>query len=257
METTIFQNQFVRTSRIKKAIADLWFLHGFGESGLSFREAFSSPLARRFNLFVPDFPGFGASPYQRRYADLPAVTDLLKRMIRKFSGRKPIGLIAHSLGGVIGTWICEQLKSQMIAYVSVEGNLTRSDTFFSGLAAKASSAEKFYRDFLREIYRRGANDEALQRYFASLRFCDPRALSGWGRSGVKATGDDRSGREFAVLPCPKIYFWGDQSAPRESLDFLKTHSLNNRCFKGAGHWPMIDRPIEFYQSAAGFFCSNL
>ncbi|MBI2083861.1 MAG: alpha/beta hydrolase [Deltaproteobacteria bacterium] len=252
MEILLFENLFLRTSKVRKATADLWFIHGFGESGLSFREAFSSPLARRFNLFVPDFPGFGVSPYQKKFSTLPAVTELFARVIKKFSRKRPICLVAHSLGGVIGTWICERLHSQVVGYISVEGNLTRSDTFFSGLAAKAASPEKFYHDFLREIYRRSGDDESLQRYFASLRFSDPRGLVGWGRSGVKATGDNLSGREFAALRCPKIYFWGNQSAPQESVDFLKAYSLANRCFKGSGHWPMIDQSREFYESVTEF-----
>ena len=55
---------FLRTHLNTKSSAHIWFLHGFGESSLSFEEAFFSELVESYSLFVPDLPGFGVSPPQ-------------------------------------------------------------------------------------------------------------------------------------------------------------------------------------------------
>jgi len=161
--------------------------------GLSFREAFSSPLAEAHNLFVPDLPGFGVSPYQPGRSSLRDSARLLGDLIRKLSPNRPIVLLGHSLGGIIGTWLAAKLE-RVIAYLSIEGNLTRSDTFFSGLAAKAAVPQEFHSYFAGEIYKKMAANLPLQRYYASLRLADPRALLEWGKSGVEATGECRSVR---------------------------------------------------------------
>ncbi|MBI4196310.1 MAG: alpha/beta hydrolase, partial [Deltaproteobacteria bacterium] len=219
-----------------------------GESGLSFREAFDSPLAKNFRLFAPDFPGFGVSPFQSRRGSLRGSTRLLGELIDQFSKGRPILLVAHSLGGIVGTWTVQERPKQVRAYISIEGNLTRSDTFFSGLAAKAKSAGKFYHFFKGQILAKARGHEELERYFASLRFADPRALIAWGRSGVEATGLDRSGEEFAGLTCRKIYFWGEESMAHRSREFLRDKDIDHRCFKKCGHWPMIEKPKECYEA---------
>ncbi len=247
-------NLFIRAHKSPKGSADIWFVHGFGESGLCFREAFSSPLAEGYNLFVPDFPGFGVSPYQPGQDTVQDSADLLERLIQKLSPRRPIVLLAHSLGGIIGTWLAAKLD-RVVASISVEGNLTKSDTFFSGLAAKADSPQEFHSYFAGEIYKKMAADLPLQRYYASLRLADPRALIAWGRSGVAATGECRSGEEFAALKVKKCYLWGDKSTPKETWRFIEANSLPNRCFRGAGHWPMIDQTDKFYETVLNLIVS--
>ena len=55
---------FLRTHLNTKSSAHIWFLYGFGESSLSFKEAFFSELVESYSLFVPDLSGFGVSPPQ-------------------------------------------------------------------------------------------------------------------------------------------------------------------------------------------------
>jgi len=47
------------SSAIQGDRPSLVFLHGLGESGLSFSKAFERPELARFNLVVPDLLGFG------------------------------------------------------------------------------------------------------------------------------------------------------------------------------------------------------
>ena len=43
------------------------FIHGIGESGLSFLVAFHSSLPSNFNIIVPDLLGFGKSSHATNY----------------------------------------------------------------------------------------------------------------------------------------------------------------------------------------------
>lgn len=255
MDIIVKNGVLIRRERQEGNRADIWFVHGFGESGLSFREVFESDLYKNFNLYVVDLPGFGVSPFQEERATVQGSTQAVEALIREISLNREVILVGHSLGGVIGTWLCQTLKQQVVAYASIEGNLTKADTFFSSLAAQAESAEKFYQSFCQEIVKKMQEDEVLRRYYASLRFADPRSLIAWGKSGVAATGDCRSGEEFAALPGKKIYFWGDRSTPPMTEKFIHDHALPNRCFSGSGHWPMVDQPKEFYQALGNFINS--
>jgi pimeloyl-ACP methyl ester carboxylesterase len=90
LRTTVIiaiENIFLRTKKNPGAKGDIWFIHGFGDSGQCFKEVFSSGLARRFNIFVPDLPGFGASPFKKPasvkyYSDLLVRTEILAEIER-------------------------------------------------------------------------------------------------------------------------------------------------------------------------------
>ena len=78
VEIQIVDQIFIRKSLIASARADLWFIHGFAESSFSFQEAFRSPLAKEFNLYVPDLPGFGVSPPHASFKSLDSIVGCLK-----------------------------------------------------------------------------------------------------------------------------------------------------------------------------------
>ena len=59
----------------------LWFLHGFSDSGLAFREVLESSLADEFGLYAPDLPGFGASPPRHTIRTIDRFTEATVRLI--------------------------------------------------------------------------------------------------------------------------------------------------------------------------------
>lgn len=123
MKIICSKNIFVRTHEIESAEADVWFIHGFGDSGFSFIEVFNSCLINNYNLYVPDLPGFGVSPFNLHVSQLSNMADFLKDVIRSISGNRPLVLVAHSMGSIIGTLLCKLLEAQIKLFVSVEGFL--------------------------------------------------------------------------------------------------------------------------------------
>lgn len=252
MKLRIENNIFIRTNIVLDARADIWFIHGFGESGMSFIEAFSSPLAKIYNFYVPDLPGFGVTPFLGHNSDIRESCKLLRDLIRKLTSERPIVIVAHSLGGIIGTWLCQSFGEQIISYANIEGNLTEADAFFSGTARDFTSAKEFSCFFISKVFSMLGSSESLHRYYASVRFAQPEALLAWGKSGAAATGETKSGSEFAKLLNKKIYLWGDQSSSDPTRNFLKNNGLPNHCFEGSGHWPMIEKSHDFYTLLESF-----
>ncbi len=254
----LVRNQiFVRCSIAANAKCDIWFLHGFGDSGLSFREAFDAPLAKQFNFYVPDLPGFGVSPPSLGEPSLASLCGDLRGLIRELSGVRPVVLVGHSLMAIVATKLALQLNSQAVRLISVDGNLTSGDAFFSGLAQSYQDAATFYKFFADKIYADTAQTPLLHRYYASLRFCDPSTLWLLGRDGAEQSGVERSGQEFAALKCGKLYLWGEKSISPETRRFLQTQTFPNICLAGLGHWPMVEQPPFFYQLLQEDLLSNL
>lgn len=168
MKIMISKDIFLRTSKSTSSLRDIWFIHGFGGSGQIFNEAFSSPLTKNHDLYVPDLPGFGATPPMPGLEGIQGLTALLGDLIRDVSGDRPIVVVAHSLGGVIGTWLCERFVDKVVTYINVEGNLTEADAYFCGLANDFDSASEFQRAYDKKVFAMLGDSEAVIRRRAIL-----------------------------------------------------------------------------------------
>jgi len=124
----VFQGLFFTKALTNQASAHIWFIHGFGDSGKAYQEVFESKLAREYNLYVVDMPGFGASPYNFSVNTMKKQADLLVEVIRTTAHEEPVVIVAHSIGALIGTWVCQSLGRQIQYYFNVEGNLTEADS---------------------------------------------------------------------------------------------------------------------------------
>ena len=102
---------------------------------------------------------------------------------------------------MIATQIARNLSESVKGVFSIEGNLTRSDGYFSAQAADFQQADAFYRYFLDLIYKRAENSEINQRYLTSVRFASPEAMMAWGRSSARLGESGRHGLEFVSLTC--------------------------------------------------------
>jgi pimeloyl-ACP methyl ester carboxylesterase len=217
-----------------------------GESSLSFREAFESPLVNCHRLLAMDLPGFGVSPRQLGGLTIDSAADLLHSIIIEISKNASLVFVAHSMGSLIASRLCQCMDARVRLFISVEGNLTQDDTFFSAKALQFDSPAAFYAALIESVMALTIRGDAFQRYYASLRFADPLSIWTLARSGAEATGQTAAGLEFQALSCPKLYYWGDQSTPCATQEFIRLKKLPIRCFRGAGHWPMVEVPDIFY-----------
>jgi len=255
MNIDIIDNVFFRLNKIENPIGDIWLIHPFGESGLCYREAFESKLKNKFNIFVPDLPGFGVSPNNGTPLSIQQLTEKLKELINKISPNSNLYIVAHSVSGIIGTSLCKYFGEKINGYVSIEGNLTTKDSYYSSLPIH-NSKEDFYRKYLTSVIKNSVSREDFRRYLASIYFADIDSLFEWGKSTEKIISENKPGIEFLVLKCPKVYIWGDKDTPVETQKFIEEKKIPNIFLKGVGHWPMIEVSEKFYNLVNDFFIGN-
>ncbi|MEO0895291.1 MAG: alpha/beta fold hydrolase [Bacteroidota bacterium] len=247
MHINIAEGVFIRHNQLDEQRDSIWLIHGFADSGLVYQESFQSKLAEHFNLFVPDMPGFGVSPLGTDHKDIKRQAALLADIIKKSTKEnRNINLVAHSIGGLIGTWICQQLEDRINHYVNVEGNLTEADSYFSNKPLKYANGQEFLEAFEQEIFKKAQAEERYRRYYASLRFAQIEGMVAWAESSQEHIKNNRCGHEFIQLKCPKTYLWGDLDTPLDTQTFIREHKLPHKRYPGIGHWHMVENPTRFY-----------
>ena len=248
MQIKIVNDLFIRHNKIDESKQSIWLLHGFGDSGLAYKEVFDSPLTDMLNVYVVDLPGFGASPINSNYLSIKAQSKLLKGVIEALSGDKQkINVVAHSIGGLIGTWVCQNLEGRIHYYFNIEGNLTEADSYFSSKPLSFDSADDFAQSFIHEIFEKAWDNESYRRYYSSLRFANPEAMRNWSLTSQEHIKSNQCGEEFKSLSCQKLYIWGDLDTSHESQLFIENHNIPNRLYEGVGHWHMIENADELYR----------
>jgi len=256
---------FVRHSELRRLRPVVLLVHGLGESGLCFREAFESRDMNGYGLVVPDMMGYGRSSgaaggdysMESQIHRLWRIVDCLRI--------DSLYVVGHSLGGDIGTFMASSDTRQRIkALVNVEGDLTPHDIFFSNKAVSAAEkghfTEWFEREFKEETVLKdwGSKWSSCRRYYASLQFARPEAFLANAKEvyeknqTLPGLRECITGCTYAALRIPKIFCWGSNSLAKGTLEYLESASLNHRKFEPAFHWPMIDQAEQFYMFLSGF-----
>ena len=241
--------------------AILLLLHGLGDSGRAFAEAFDDERLADLHLLAPDMPGHGGS------VDLAAgdtgLDDYVTALRRLLDARAAgdVLLAGHSLGGDVATLLAAA-DPRVRGLVNVEGNLTEADLFLSGRAVAADAEGRFaaWFDRLRResTWRRPmARHASNRRYFESLTRCSPAAFRRAARElhdRTRPAGGADTG-EFAArylgLAVPRLFCHGD-TCPAATRAFLARHGEAVRAFPGAGHGVMVDVPVDFYGALREF-----
>lgn len=247
MHIKISHQVFIRHNDLLPKRDSIWFFHGFGDSGLAYREVFQSVLAPEYNLYVVDCPGFGASPPQKAFSTLPAQAQLMEDIIREELGSSSrIILVAHSIGALIATQLAQELGDRVLLYCNIEGNLTEADSYFSSKPQQYEQPQDFARDFEEEVFQKAQTEERYRRYYASLRLADPGTMRAWSFSSLPFVQKNACGYAFKALSCPKLYIWGDVDTPQMTQTFLKEQHIAHRQYPGIGHWHMLENADSFY-----------
>jgi len=250
---------FVRHNSISPERLTLLFVHGLGDSSLSFAEAFEDGRLDKFSLVAPDLVGCGRSSVA---ADGDYSFDAQVRRLWMLVERLELErfvVVGHSMGGDITTLLCASDERGAIAgYVNIEGDITQHDLFISGDAVRAAERGEFERWFCEEFLEKtvyevwGGALASARRYYASLRFCRPEVFLASARelfarnNALSGRFKSEIGEVYCSLSIPKVFCYGTESLSAETLAFLEDRGLERRAFVGAHHAVMIDAADEFY-----------
>ncbi|MEM6633367.1 MAG: alpha/beta fold hydrolase [Bacteroidota bacterium] len=257
MKIRILNDLFVRHNELNDSRQSIWFLHGFGDSGLVYKEVFDSVLNHNFNLYVVDLPGFGVSPLNPDFLSISQQAELLSRIISiETHNQGKVNLVAHSLGALIGTWICQALDTRIHYFFNIEGNLTEADSYFSSKPLEFTSATEFVASFEKEIFERAKSIDVYKQYYCSLRFASPEGMRNWSLTSQAFVKGNRCGHDFKNLLCKKVYIWGDVDTSEDTQYFLDTHEIPSRLYVGVGHWHMVENAFELYRDMNDIIISS-
>ncbi len=221
------------TSMHKTAIC----IAGFGDNASMFEPLARTPLAEACRLELLHLPGFGAG-IALRPTTLQALGD---HVTAKAAEVGATIVIAHSVASIIASLAARDPASPIDTVISLEGNLTAADAYFSGTAANYPDPESFRSSFMAKLQRK--SDPLLARYRTVVAEADALALWQLG-CDAKRFSDEAVPGEVLMQARHAAYLYNPANCPPETLDWLERHPLPRTRLDGASHWPTLDQPDQ-------------
>ena len=242
------------------------FIHGLGDSSLTWLPIIEDERLSEYTLLAPDLPGYGKTMVHEGHGGgIENHVQHLLAMIEETVGG-PLFIVGHSMGGLAATLLLRQLETaqpeassekyhlpvEPLGFINVEGNLTEADAFISSRAVRRDDSGQFdtwWRRFVQtnKTGRWIQDNPQYGHYPESLDMCDPetfrrdcRSLVEWKNKLDNESGLNAAGAEFLRIGVPRIYVFGTESIPVETAHFIEEHNLDTYAIDGGGHWAMLD-----------------
>ena len=150
-------------------------------------------------------------------------------------------LMGHSAASIVAGLVAAQPALGLGTVISLEGNLTEADAYFTGLAARYDEPHAFRRAFLTHLDDRAEHDRVLARYRSRVARVDPQAL--WTLGNDVAAYSKRHHPGEALLEAGRAhYLYNPANCPQATLDWLERSGMPATVLPGASHWPTVDVP---------------
>lgn len=233
------------TRRSGKGPPILW-IHGLGESSRCFLNIIKG--LDGFCHWLPDLPGYGRS----QGAEVYSLTEAAQQMANLLMVDGPAAIVGHSMGGVVGTLLCEHHPPLVRKFINVEGNISLGDCGYSApicAQGKEEFVSRGYFRLLEELYTRGRDDVAHCRYLASMSVAQPEIVYAHSHELVELSKREELAHRMARLSVPHLYIAGSPGgAASRSLALLEASGVELSKLEPSGHWPFIDQPEQFVKA---------
>lgn len=253
MNTAAANHSFLRTAGSPDR-EPIVFVHGFGDNGAVFAPLFSQSggLAQSFWLIAVDLGGFGRT--QRTHpATISNHAQSLATLIDCLSNRRRVGLVGHSVGSPICVDAARLLGSQISGLVSIEGNLTNDDSYFTGKVRQHTSPDDFKAAFLAEIQSLVKPQRAAAHYYSAVCSADPQAMWELAHDVLKRGHSTTFGEEFQALPVQKLLLWNPRNYSEQSVGWVQRGNIHAPVVETEGHWLMLEQPEAVSAEIQHFF----
>lgn len=171
-------------------------------------------------------------------------------------GDTPVHVVGHSVGGAIAALLADRHPRRVASLISVEGNFTLRDAFWSASVGKMGEAEAdamlagFVADPEGWLVRAGVEPNPGNRAVAERWLADQPAstLRAMGRSVVETTGDPAYTAMLRSIfqRCPVHLVAGALSRDDWDVpDWATRGAASNHLLPGCGHLMMLQDPDSF------------
>lgn len=234
-------------------------LHGFGSTKEDFLDISLTPFLRGVPFILYDAPGSGQSTCQDLgKLSIPFLVQVAEEILSHYAPQK-FHLVGHSMGGLTALKLAQKRADDVISFVNIKGNLAPEDCFLSRQAQLYPFSSLSPQEFMRHLveWARRSPEFGSALYAAALPAkVQPEAVQPIFKSMVHITDSEELLDIFEVLPCRKMYMYGEQYRslsylPRLLLDGIKLAEIPH-----AGHFIMYSNPIQMWQRI-GHFVQNL
>lgn len=219
------------------ALPGVLLIAGFGDNASMFDGVLNTHLADRFRLLPVNLPGFGAPALASR-TTLRALASVVKDIAEE-TGAEII--IAHSVASVIASLAAEQPDCPITTVLSLEGNITADDAYFSGTAADYTDPHTFRKAFLARLDAMAVEAPIIGRYRQAVSEADPQALWHLGTDARRFSADHVPG-EVLKNSAKAVYFYNPENCPDSTLQWLEENPMDRVVMDKTSHWASVDQP---------------
>ena len=213
-------------------------LAGFGDNASMFSPLVEECASGELEVLPINLPGFGAPTLDGQITSLDSLATHVNERAAALGANI---VLAHSVASIIASLAAGKPGSPLGFVMSLEGNLTPEDAYFSGTAAEFPSANEFRPAFLSRLNDMAHEDAILSRYREAVLQADPQALWELGCAAHRFSTEHSPGALLQSLP-RSAYLYNPDNVPTSSLGWLQSSSLKRYELPNASHWASIDQP---------------
>ena len=222
---------------------------GFGDDASMFAPLVEAASDRSIQFQPISLPGFGAPVLDQPNTSLETLASYLVDCADQIGANT---VLAHSVASIIASIAANRPGSPLTSVLSLEGNLTAEDAYFSGTAAQYDTPAAFRSAFLARLDDMATKDLILDRYRRVVARANPQALWELGRDADKFSRNQSPG-ELLQSVKKVTYLYNRENLPKRSLDWLKASELPRFELAGASHWASVDQPDLLAQKISETF----
>jgi len=179
---------------------------GFGDNTRMFDALHSTDAASRIRFIPLDLPGFGSPALDK--TSLDTLAEYVLELCREESAKS---LMAHSVASIIASLAAKKSEGDIQRIISLEGNLTADDAYFSGTAADFDDADEFKAAFLKRLMNFG-DDPIIAAYRKRVVQADPIALWELG-CDARQFSKNKSPGETLIRSADVLYLYNPKNCP--------------------------------------------
>jgi pimeloyl-ACP methyl ester carboxylesterase len=255
MEKNLKINDINISLNLNKRESDVFtvLIHGLQSNKEAFNKT-QSDIEKKleYSTISIDLVGFGNSEKPDNFPyDLISQATIVKDILRELEIRNII-LIGHSYGGMISTYLSNQRDLNVLALISLEGNLTKGDCgesmnvsnlsfsdfkpYYNELISKLDNTKKFA-----EQFRAGALKKIPDHIF----YKSSKTIVDWS---IKSNLYEL----FTNLKIPKLLVIGSESGYKTKPD---DEATTIKIIQNAGHFMLLEKPEDSSEKILEFLVS--